>query len=178
MPSVVHVVGVVYTPSCTKGKEVNNFFNSQFQFICCCNHTSHIKCSHIQCIHAHMYYYLQYAYNLSLSLSCFILMLGLLIANCTYPVAVTGLQLIDGKFIFTLPPILPFIFTLSPSSSLPPSLPPSDPSDLSFPLIPPSDPSLPPIPPSLQLVNLYLLSLYIYSLSLSLSLPPILPPSL
>ena len=43
MPSVVHVVGVVYTPSCTKGKEVNNFFNSQFQFICCCNHTSHIK---------------------------------------------------------------------------------------------------------------------------------------
>ena len=91
MPSVVHVVDMVYTPSCTKGKEVNNFFNSQFQFICCCNHTSHIKCSHIQCIHAHMYYYLQYACNLSLFV-VFILMLGLLIANCTYPVAVTGLM--------------------------------------------------------------------------------------
>ena len=25
MPSVVHVVGVVYTPSCTKGKEVITF---------------------------------------------------------------------------------------------------------------------------------------------------------
>ena len=43
MPSEVHVVGVAYTPSCTKGKEVNKFFNSQFQFICCCDHTSHIK---------------------------------------------------------------------------------------------------------------------------------------
>ena len=141
MPSVVHVVGVVYTPSCTKGKEVNNFFNSQFQFICCCNHTSHIKCSHIQCIHAHMYYYLQYAYNLSLS--CFILMLGLLIANCTQPCGchrTDGLQLIDGKFIFTLPPIPPFIFTLSPSSSLPPSL--------SL-FLPPSLPLIPPISPSL-----------------------------
>ena len=43
MPSVVRVVGVAYTPSCTKGKEVNKFFNSQFQFICCCDHTFHTK---------------------------------------------------------------------------------------------------------------------------------------
>ena len=140
MPSVVHVVGVVYTPSCTKAKEVNNFFNSQFQFICCCNHTSHIKCSHIY-MHAHMCNYLQYACNLSLSLSCFILMLGLLIAKLHIHCDChrnDGLQLIDGKFIFTLPLIPPFIFTLS--LFLPPSLPP---------ILPPSLQSLPPIPLSL-----------------------------